>query len=120
MKNRILKKNRLHLKRKNRIRKKISGTAAKPRLSVFKSTLHLYVQAIDDENGVTLASASTLDKAALEVKGRKEKAKFVGEQIQARLEEKGVKECVFDRNGFPFHGLVKIIADSAREKGLKV
>jgi large subunit ribosomal protein L18 len=119
MKNRILKKNKLHQKKKVRIRKKISGTATKPRLSVFKSSQHLYIQAIDDVQGVTLASASTVEKGADSV-ARKDSAKLVGESIATRLEEKGIKQGVFDRNGFPFHGLIKIIADSAREKGLKI
>lgn len=104
---------------KARVRKKISGTALRPRLSVFKSNLHFYAQAIDDENGKTLASASTVEEGGKTIEGSKGKATFVGGTIAERLGEKGIKEVVFDRSGYPYHGNLKLLADTAREKGLK-
>ena len=102
------------------IRKKISGTAAKPRLSVFRSNTEIYVQLIDDINGSTLAAASTKDKSILAQKGTKsEKSKLVGSAIAAKATELGLKEVVFDRGGYLYHGRVKAVADGAREGGLK-
>lgn len=94
----------------------------RPRLSVFRSGRHIYAQLIDDANGVTLASASTLEKdskAKLKTGATKEAASFVGKLIAERAAEKGVSEVVFDRGGFKFHGRVKVLADTARESGLK-
>jgi len=111
---------RLHIKK--RIRAKIHGTAERPRLAVYKSLKHIYVQAIDDDNRITLAAASTVDKALkgkVNYGGNKEAAKKVGELIAERLLEKGIDKVVFDRGGYIYHGRVKALADAAREKGLK-
>lgn len=111
-------KNKARLKRHRRVRGKISGTAECPRLNVFRSTNNIYSQLIDDVNGVTLASASTLDKEIEGNGGNKEAARKVGELIAKRAAEKGIKECVFDRGGYIFHGRVKELAEGAREGGL--
>lgn len=107
---------------KKRIRKKIFGTAERPRLTVYKSNRYLYVQAIDDEAGRTLAYATTLEKSFEEF-GRNRKnikaAEKLGEIIAQRLREKGIETVVFDRNGYPYHGKVKALADAARKAGLK-
>jgi large subunit ribosomal protein L18 len=109
------------IKRKLSIRKKISGTAERPRLSVFRSAKHIYVQAIDDEANVTLASASTVDKdVRAGVSGKKKDvAQQVGEALAKRLIGKGVKTAVFDRNGYRYHGRVAAVATGAREAGLE-
>nr|WP_289623413.1 50S ribosomal protein L18 [Flavihumibacter fluvii] len=105
---------------KYRIRKKVSGSAAKPRLSVFRSNADTYVQLIDDENGVTLAAASTRDKDIQAQKVTKtEKGKLVGVVIARKASELGLKEVVFDRGGNLYHGRVKAVADGAREGGLQ-
>ncbi|GAO44255.1 50S ribosomal protein L18 [Flavihumibacter petaseus] len=105
---------------KYRIRKKIAGSASKPRLSVFRSNAETYVQLIDDVNGVTLASASTRDKDIQAQKGTKsEKSKLVGGTIARKAGELGFKEVVFDRGGVLYHGRVKAVADGAREGGLQ-
>ena len=102
------------------IRKKISGTSSLPRLSVFRSNTEIYVQLIDDVNGATLASASSKDKSIVAQKGTKsEKSKLVGASIAAKASELGLKEVVFDRGGYLYHGRVKAVADGAREGGLK-
>ncbi len=102
------------------IRKKISGVSAKPRLSVFRSNSEIYVQLIDDVNGQTLASASSKDKSIAAQKGTKtEKGKLVGAAIATKASELGLKEVVFDRGGYLYHGRVKAVADGAREGGLK-
>ena len=102
------------------IRKKISGVAIKPRLSVFRSNSEIYVQLIDDVNGQTLASASSKDKIIVAQKGNKtEKSKMVGTAIATKASELGLKEVVFDRGGYLYHGRVKALADGAREGGLK-
>jgi large subunit ribosomal protein L18 len=102
------------------IRKKINGTAAKPRLSVFRSNSEIYAQLIDDVNGHTLAAASSKDKSIVAQKGTKsEKGKLVGTAIAAKATELGFKEVVFDRGGYLYHGRVKAVADGAREGGLK-
>lgn len=107
-------------RRKLNIRSKIKGTADRPRLTIFKSVKNFYAQIIDDEKGVTLCAASTLDK---EYKGKKgcnlESAKAVGELIAERAKNKKIKQIVFDRNGYVYHGKVKALADVCREKGLK-
>ena len=111
-------KNKLRLKRHKRIRGKISGTAERPRLSIFRSNKNIYAQLIDDVAGVTLASASTLDKEVS--KGTKtEQAIVVGKLVAERAVAKGISEVVFDRGGYLYHGRVKALADSARENGLK-
>jgi large subunit ribosomal protein L18 len=109
-------------KREKRVRGKIAGTQEKPRLSVFRSDRHIYAQAINDAEGTTLATASTLCKDLAEkIKGKKkaEEAKEVGKLIAARLQALGVDKIVFDRGSFLYHGRVKALADGARENGLK-
>lgn len=102
------------------IRKKIGGSAAKPRLSVFRSNTEIYAQIIDDVNGNTLAAASTKDKDIATQKGTKiEKSKLVGAAIARKAVELGLKEVVFDRSGYLYHGRVKSVADGAREAGLE-
>ena len=102
------------------IRKKISGTAAKPRLSVFRSNTEIYAQLIDDVNGQTLAAASSKEKSIAAQKVTKsEKSKLVGSSIAAKATELGLTEVVFDRGGYLYHGRVKAVADGAREGGLK-
>jgi len=110
---------------KYRIRKKMTGTAQKPRLSVFRSVSHIYVQVIDDMSGQTLASASTIDA---KVKGKMSKgvaggnikgAELIGATIAERLKEKGITKVVFDRNGFLYHGRVRSVAEAARSAGLE-
>ena len=107
------------LRRKKHIRKLISGTADRPRLSVFRSARHIYAQLIDDVTMETLASANSLEKDFGSSGGNKDGAKKVGSLIAARAGEKGINNVVFDRNGYLYHGRVKALADSAREAGLK-
>lgn len=111
------------IKRQNiryRIRKKVSGTAQKPRLSVFRSNSDIYVQLIDDTTGTTLAAASSRDKDILAQKGTKiEKSKLVGAALAAKAKALGLTTCVFDRGGYLYHGRVKSAADGAREGGLQ-
>ncbi len=110
------------LKRKKRIRKKVSGTPERPRLSVFRSSKHIYAQVIDDTKGHTLAAISDLSPELKdELKGLKktEKAFKVGKKLAEICKEKGIEKVVFDRNGFLYHGRVKALADGAREGGLK-
>ncbi len=107
--------------RHERIRKKVYGTAAKPRLSVFKSLSHIYAQLIDDTNGKTIIAASSTEKAvASGVKhcGNVEAAKKVGANIAERALGKNIKDVVFDRSGYQYHGCIKALADAARQKGL--
>ncbi|MEJ2232963.1 MAG: 50S ribosomal protein L18 [Syntrophobacteria bacterium] len=110
------------LKRKKRIRKKISGSPERPRLSVFRSSKHIYAQLIDDDNGVTLLAVSTLRPEVRQqekVKGKIEDAKRVGKMIADGAKAKGITEVVFDRNGFLYHGRVRALATAAREAGLE-
>ena len=105
---------------KYRIRKKIFGTGERPRLSVFRSNKQIYAQIIDDNDGVTLASASSREKGFADIKGAKsELAKEVGKNLAEKAKEKGITEVVFDRNGYLYHGRIKSLADGAREGGLK-
>ncbi len=111
----------LRLKRKKSIRKRIFGTSERPRLSVFKSAKHIYAQVIDDTSGVTIAAASTLSKSfkeSLVGKSKMEKATAVGTLVADLAKKAGVKEVVYDRNGFLYHGRIKALADAAREQGL--
>jgi large subunit ribosomal protein L18 len=102
------------------IRKKVSGTAQKPRLSVFRSNTEIYVQMIDDVNGVTLTSASSRDKdIAAQKVNKSEKGKLVGLAVAQKAISLGLSTCVFDRGGFLYHGRVKAVADGAREGGLQ-
>ena len=106
-------------KRTQRIRTKLKKVSSRNRLCVFRSNNHIYAQAIDDSKGITLASASTLEKQIVkDQKGRKELAASVGKEIAKRLIEKGIKDVAFDKGGYKYHGLIKILADSAREEGL--
>ena len=107
---------------KLRLRKRILGTAARPRLTVFRSVNHMYAQAVDDLKGVTLAAASTRDpefKTGGKRAGNAAGAAAVGESIARRLKDKGITRVVFDRNGFLYHGRVKSVADAARKAGLE-
>ena len=110
---------------KYRIRKKMRGTSERPRLSVFRSVSHIYVQVIDDMTGQTLAAASSVDpgvkaKMTDEVRaGNKKGAELVGQTIAERLKEKGITRVIFDRNGFLYHGRVRAVADAARAAGLE-
>ncbi|MBJ6801800.1 50S ribosomal protein L18 [Geomonas propionica] len=109
------------LKRQTRVRKKITGAPARPRLNVFKSARHIYAQLIDDTTGATLASASTLVgevAEGLSYTGNIEAAAKVGAAIAKRALEKDIKAVVFDRNGFLYHGRIKALAEAARENGL--
>lgn len=102
-----------------RIRRKISGTAQRPRLSVFRSNSDIYVQLIDDDGSKTLASASSKDKDIVAQKGTKsDKSKLVGAAIARKAVELGLKDVIFDRGGYLYHGRVKAVADGAREGGL--
>ena len=113
--NRKLERERRH----KRVRTKISGTAECPRLGVFRSNSNISVQVIDDVKGVTLASASTLDKEIKTKKANKEAAKEVGALIAKRALEKNIESVVYDRGGYIYHGIVKELAEAAREGGLK-
>ena len=109
-------------RRKLRIRRKISGTAEQPRLSVFRSAKHIYAQVVDDASGKTLAHVSTLSKEvrdAIKESKKTDAAKAVGSAVAKALLAKGVKRIVFDRNGYMYHGRIKALADAAREAGLK-
>ena len=115
-------KNQERIVRHKRVRRKVVGTAERPRLCVFRSLNHVYAQVIDDANGVTIASASTLDaevKALIEGKSKSEQAKIVGETVAKRAMEKNITEVVFDRGGYIYIGRVQSLADGAREAGLK-
>ena len=110
--------NKNRIKRHQRVRNKISGTAACPRLNVFRSAKNIYAQIIDDVAGVTLAQASSLDKSIEGNGGNKEAAKAVGKLIAERAKEKNIVDVVFDRGGNIYHGRVKELAEGAREGGL--
>ncbi|ACL75152.1 50S ribosomal protein L18 [Ruminiclostridium cellulolyticum] len=114
-------RNKIRLRKHLRVRKKITGTAERPRMNVFRSLNNIYVQIIDDTTGNTLVSASTLD-AALKGKvakgGNKEAAKEVGKLVASKAIDKGIKKVVFDRGGYIYHGRIKELADAAREAGL--
>ena len=112
--------NKARLQRHKRVRGKISGTAACPRLCVYRSLKNIYAQIIDDEQGVTLVSASTMDKVFNGNGGNVEAAAEIGKKIAAKALEKGITEVVFDRGGYVYHGRVKALADGAREGGLKL
>ena len=110
--------NKARLRRHARVRGKISGTTECPRLDVYRSEKHIYAQVIDDTKGVTLASASSVEKDFGMAGSNKEAAKKVGELIAKRAAEKGITEVVFDRGGYVYHGRVKELAEGAREGGL--
>jgi len=102
-----------------RIRRKVAGTADRPRLAVFRSVAHIYAQVIDDAKGSTLVSASSVEKTAKTNGGNVAAAKAIGKTIAERAKEKGIKKVVFDRGGYQYHGRVKALADAAREAGLE-
>ncbi|MEH7235939.1 50S ribosomal protein L18 [Bacillus sp. JJ1562] len=113
-------KNAVRRKRHARVRSRVSGTAARPRLNVFRSNKHIYAQLIDDVNSVTIASASTMDKElTVDAGANVDAATKVGELVAKRGIEKGIKEVVFDRGGYLYHGRVKALAEAAREAGLQ-
>ncbi len=112
-------KNAQRLKRHKRVRAKISGTPERPRLAVYRSNAHIYAQIIDDVNGVTLCSASTVEKGFESLGSNKEAAKIVGKTIAERAAAKGIEAVVFDRGGYVYHGRVSELAAGAREGGLK-
>lgn len=105
-------------KRKARIRKKVNGSAERPRLVVFRSNKHIYAQIIDDLAGATLASASTLSLEGENIRLTVENAKMVGKKVAEEAIKKSITSVVFDRNGFVYHGRIKAVADGAREGGL--
>ncbi len=108
-------------RRHERIRKKVVGTATKPRLSIFRSLSHIYAQLIDDTSGKTLAASSSVEKdirTGLKHSGNVDAAKKIGASIAERALSKNIKNVVFDRGGYQYHGCVKALADAAREKGL--
>jgi|SRR5579872_4813876 len=108
-------RNRIH----KRIRRKLSGTAERPRLAIFRSVAHIYAQVIDDTAGKTLVAASSIDKGAKTKGGNVMAAKAIGKLVAERAKEKGIKNVVFDRGGYHYHGRVKALADAAREAGLE-
>src|ERR1700677_2563286 len=108
-------RNRIH----RRIRRKLSGTKERPRLAVFRSVAHIYAQIIDDVEGRTLASASSVDKDGKTNGGNVAAAKAIGKLVAERAKEKGVKSVVFDRGVYQYHGRIKALADAAREAGLE-
>lgn len=115
-------KNEIRLRKHERVRKKIKGTTERPRLNVFRSLKNIYVQIIDDTSGNTLVAASTLDEALkgkLSYGGNKEAAREVGKLIGQKAIEKGIKQVVFDRGGYLYHGRIKELAEGARESGLE-
>lgn len=118
----VSKKKTNRVQKHYRMRKNLNGTADRPRLSVFRSNLHMYAQIIDDEAGKTLVAASTVEKevrAQLDATNTIEAAKAVGELVAKRAIEKGIDEVVFDRGGFLYHGKIEALAEAAREAGLK-
>jgi large subunit ribosomal protein L18 len=107
-------------RRKAGIRKRVFGGPQRPRLTVFRSNMHVYAQVIDDLTGRTLASASTVEKGAKQAGGNKGAAVEVGKRVAERAREAGIEQVVFDRNGYRYHGRIKALADAAREGGLKL
>lgn len=115
-------KRQARIRRHIRVRKKISGTTKRPRLSVYRSLRHIYAQVIDDERGVTIAAASTLSpeiRDKINYGGNVEAAKLVGSLIAQKALQVGIKRVVFDRGGYKYHGRVKALAEAAREAGLE-
>ena len=112
-------KNKTRKKRQQRVRNKISGTADCPRLNVFRSNKNIYAQLIDDVEGVTLASASTLDNEVSDEDTKTEQAAAVGKLVSERALDNDIKEVVFDRGGYQYHGRVAALAEAARENGLE-
>jgi large subunit ribosomal protein L18 len=115
----MLEKNRKRLRRKIHIRKRVSGTAERPRMTITKSNRSIQVQVIDDTKGHTLASASTLEKDLKKIKATVAGAAQLGEIMGKRLLDKNIKTVVFDRNGYLYHGIVKALADGSRKAGIE-
>jgi large subunit ribosomal protein L18 len=113
------KKNEIRARIHKRIRRKLQGTEARPRLAVFRSVAHIYAQVIDDSKGQTLVAASSVEKTGIARGGNIAAAKAIGKSIAERAKEKGIKQVVFDRGGYQYHGRVKALADAAREAGLE-
>lgn len=116
------KREALRQRRHRRVRKKVAGTSERPRLNVYRSLCNIYAQIIDDSNAVTVVAASTIDpevKGKVTTGGNKDSAKVVGELVAKRALEKGIKQVVFDRGGYQYHGRVQSLADAAREAGLE-
>ena len=114
-------KNIRKLKRKRRVRQSVTGDSERPRLSVFRSLRHIYAQIIDDDNGVTVVSASTLSKDLADREksgGNKDAAALVGENLARKAIAVGVRQVRFDRNGYKYHGRIRVLAESARKSGL--
>ena len=105
--------------RRKRIRKRVSGTAERPRLSVFRSSKHIYAQIIDDRSGKTLVAASSREKDVAAAEGRIGTSTEIGKRLGERAKEKGIVKCCFDRGGYLYHGRVKALADGARSAGLE-
>ena len=112
-------KNIIRLRVHKRIRSRVSGTQERPRLAVFRSVAHIYAQVIDDAEGKTLVSASSVDKGAKTNGGNVAAAKAIGKTVAERAKEKGIKRVVFDRGGYQYHGRVKALAEAARAAGLE-
>ena len=120
----FLKDNKRRLRKRVRVRKKLSGTAERPRLTVFRSLNHIHAQLIDDVKGTTLISASSISKEITEelksLKGKISKSKMVGKLVAKKAIEKGITTVVFDRSGYEYHGRIQAVAEGAREGGLKL
>jgi len=112
-------KNEIRRRIHARIRRKLRGTPERPRLAVFRSVAHIYAQVIDDAKGVTVASASSVEKSRKTRGGNLAGAKEIGKRVAERAKEKGITKVVFDRGGYIYHGRVKALADAAREAGLE-
>jgi large subunit ribosomal protein L18 len=112
-------KNEIRMRIHKRIRRKLAGTAERPRLAIYRSVAHIYAQVIDDSQGATLVAASSVDKGGKTNGGNLAAAKAIGKILAERAKEKGIKAVVFDRGGYRYHGRVKALADAARAAGLE-
>ncbi len=112
-------KNEIRLRIHKRIRSKVTGTEARPRLAIFRSLNHIYAQVIDDGKGFTLAAAASTEKDLRGKGGNLEGAKLIGQKVAERAKQKGISKVVFDRGGYLYHGRIKALADAAREAGLE-
>lgn len=120
MRRKIIDKIRKRLKRKMKIRKRISGTEQRPRISIFKSNKYIYLQVIDDNKQHTITSASNLEKDNRSIKSNAKEIAKLGEILGQRLKDKSITKAVFDRNGYMYHGVVKAVADGIRKTGIEV
>ncbi|MBN2532608.1 MAG: 50S ribosomal protein L18 [Spirochaetales bacterium] len=111
-------KTRRRYRRRIRIRRKVRGITEKPRMTIYKSNKYIYIQVIDDKKGHTIASASNKEKEFIDIKSRVKDAGRLGEIIGKRLKEKNISGIVFDRNGYKYHGIIKVIADATRKAGI--